>query len=76
MATRVAFDGQTHDLAALGTRAAELAAALERADARLRELEALLAVLTRARNAYIGDLRAEIVTHRSGVDLAALLDGE
>lgn len=76
MAEQIELDGQSHDLAALGARAAELAAALERAEALLREAEALLAVLTRARNAYIGDLRAEIVTRRSGVDLAALLDGD
>ena len=58
-----------------GHAARALAELLAFTDRRIAELEAQQAVLLRAKNAYIADLRTEIVTARSGVDLGALLDG-
>lgn len=39
---------------------------------RTLELQNLQAVLTRAKNAYIQDLNAEIIEKKSGVDLGAI----
>ncbi|EDM69398.1 hypothetical protein RAZWK3B_11687 [Roseobacter sp. AzwK-3b] len=40
----------------------------------LQEAQNLHAVLTKARHAYIADLKNEIVKGKSGVDLSALFD--
>jgi len=76
MTGRVTIDGTSHDLAGLGARARELARDVRQAEAMLREAEALRAALTRAKNAYIADLHAEIVRDRAGVALGALVDGD
>lgn len=72
---RIRIDGAETALDRLGDEARALADRIAFTDRRIAELEALQAVLLRAKNAYIADLRAEIVTARSGVDLSALLDG-
>jgi hypothetical protein len=76
MTGRVVIDGTSRDLAGLGARARELARDVRQAEAMLREAEALRAALTRAKNAYIADLHAEIVRDRAGVALGALVDGD
>lgn len=75
MVDRIELDGESLDAAALPDASREVLEAFLFAQDRLREAEALQAVLIRARNSYIAELRGEIVTARSGVDLSALLDG-
>lgn len=75
MVDRIVLDGDSFDAAALPASAREALDAFLFAQDRLREAEALQAALIRARNSYIAELRGEIVTARSGVDLAGLLDG-
>ena len=41
-------------------------------DQRVNELNNMVSLLLKAKNAYIADLNAEIVQERSGVDLGAL----
>jgi len=41
-------------------------------ETRIQEKQNLIALLLKAKNAYIADLNAEIVQERSGVDLGAL----
>lgn len=53
--------------------------ALERyrfVEERLRELRNTEALLTRARNAYIADLKDEILRARTGLDFSDLLSGD
>ena len=44
------------------------------ATTQLQEAENRMALLTKARNAYIADLKNEIIEGRTGVDLGALFD--
>lgn len=39
-------------------------------------LENMQALLIKAKNAYISDIKAEIIKNRTGVDLSALFDAE
>lgn len=43
---------------------------------KLEELNAQHALLTRAKNAYIEDIKSEVVQSKSGVDFAALLSDD
>jgi len=42
----------------------------------LKKLHAESAILLRAKNGYISDLKMEIIEKKSGVDLAALVGGD
>jgi len=76
MARRIVLEDRVYDIADLGDGAREAVEAFDQAEAMLREAEALRAALTRAKNAYIADLHAEIVRDRAGVALGALVDGD
>ena len=72
MAQILRFDGVDYDISTLS---AEGRAALERVrscDARMAELRNMRALLVRAKNSYLSELRSEIVAGKSGVDLASL----
>jgi hypothetical protein len=69
---RFRIDGAEYDV---GTLPPEGQALLERmtfAQLRLQELANQQALLTKAKNAYIADLKLEIVQGRTGVDLVGL----
>lgn len=75
MAARtVRLGGKDHDVSALSAEGQRMLAAYDHATERLNEAKRLLAVLTRAKNAYIADLKNEIIEGRTGVDLGALFD--
>ena len=43
---------------------------------KIEELDAQHAILTRAKNAYIEDIKSEVVQSKSGVDFAALFSDD
>lgn len=47
-----------------------LLASLNSLDASIKERSNLIAVLTRAKQAYIADLKAEIISKKAGLDLS------
>ncbi len=66
------LDGVQYDVEALSDEAREL---FERLTFTQLQVQALLnqrAILTKAKNAYIADLKSEIVQGKTGVDLNAL----
>ena len=70
--TRLKIGGQTYDVKSLNRDAIAIVESLHRVEARIQEKQNLIALLLKAKNAYIADLNAEIVQERSGVDLGAL----
>lgn len=70
------LDGTDHDLARASDEARRLVSKLQAVESVLKEKASLLAVLNRAKNAYIADLKTEIIKTKTGVDLAALFDPE
>lgn len=66
---RLRIDGVETPLDTLAPDLREAAERLGFAEARLRRLENRHALLLRARNGYVADLRAEVVRLRSGLDL-------
>ena len=66
------IDGVSYDTEDLSEEGKALLGRLQFARLTLHELTNQLALLTKAKNAYIADLKMEIVQGRTGVDLGAL----
>ena len=76
IAQTLRIDGEEFDLAQASDEANVLVARLKYLDILAEEKMNMLALLTKAKNAYISDIKAEIIKHKSGVDLSSLFDEE
>jgi len=72
MSRRFRMDGVEYGTEGLSQEGRDLVARLTFARLTLQELSNQQALLTQAKNAYIADLKMEIVQGRTGVDLGAL----
>lgn len=70
------IDGVEYETDALSQEGRNLVARLTLTRLTLQELSNQLALLTKAKNAYIADLRTEIIKNKTGVDLSTLFDEE
>jgi hypothetical protein len=52
----------------------DLALRLDRIGKEIHEKESLYAVLTRAKNSYVQELKREMIAGKSGVDIGSLFD--
>ena len=66
------LDGIMYAVADLNESAAELHAALNFTEAKIVELRNFVAILNRAKQAYISDISTEVVHGKTGIDLAEL----
>ena len=66
------LDGVEYSTDGLSEEGSGFVKQLEFTHLRLQELSNQSALMTKAKNAYIADLKMEIVRERSGVDLSAL----
>jgi hypothetical protein len=71
--TRVRLDNADYPVDALGPEGQALLENYAFADQQLRHLHNMQAILNKARNAYIADLKDEILRARSGLDFSDLL---
>ena len=76
MSQRFRMDGVEYGTEGLSQEGRDLAARLTFARLTLQELSNQQALLTKAKNAYIADLKTEIVKGRTGVDLGALFSDD
>lgn len=72
MKQRFLLDGVEYSTDSLSEEGSGLLKQLEFTQLRLHELSNQSALMTKAKNAYIADLKLEIIKERSGVDLSAL----
>jgi hypothetical protein len=70
------LDGEDYDLSKASAEAKALVARLQHLDHMFEEKSNLMALLTKAKNAYIADLKTEIIKNKTGVDLSSLFDEE
>ena len=70
------LDGEDYDLSKASDEAKALVARLQHLDRLFEEKTNLMALLTKAKNAYIADLKTEIIKNKTGVDLSTLFDEE
>jgi Family of unknown function (DUF6447) len=76
MTKRFRLDGVEYDADALSTEGRALVERLTFAHLQVQTLSNQQALLTKAKNAYIADLKSEIVQGRTGVDLGALFSDD
>ena len=70
------LDGEDYDLFNASDEAKVLVARLQQLDRLFEEKTNLMALLTKAKNAYIADLKTDIIKSKTGVDLSSLFDEE
>jgi hypothetical protein len=74
MAKTLRLGEKDYDVSVLSEEGRRTLALYQYATTQLQEAENRMALLTKARNAYIADLKTEIIEGRTGVDLGALFD--
>ena len=67
MKQRLRLDGVDHDVDSLSAEARQILTRLRYVEQRLQELHNQQAMLTKSKNAYIADLKAELLQPVSGV---------
>lgn len=72
MFEKVVLDGVEYDTGQLSSEGKALLAAYSFADRQLQEALSMRAVLTRARNSYIAELKSEMVKGKTGLELSDL----
>jgi Family of unknown function (DUF6447) len=70
------LDGRDYDLTTASEAAKALVMQLQSLDRLFEEKNNLMALLNKARNAYIAELKTEIIKNKTGVDLSTLFDQE
>jgi len=70
------LDGEDFDLSKASEEAKEFVVRLQHLDRLFEEKSNVMALLTKAKNAYIADLKAEIIKNKTGVDFSTLFDEE
>ena len=70
------LDGEDYDLSKASEEAKAIVARLQHLDRLFEEKSNLMALLTKAKNTYIADLKTEIIKNKTGVDLSSLFDEE
>jgi len=70
------LDGEEYDLSKASDEAKAFVVRLQHLDSLFEEKSNLMALLTKAKNAYIAELKTEIIKERTGVDLSSLFDEE
>lgn len=76
MSQRFRIDGVEYTTDSLSQEGRDLVAQLTFTRLTLQEMSNQMALLTKAKNAYIDDLKSEIVQGRTGVDLGALFSDD
>ena len=72
----VRLDGVDYDLDAASPEARSFVVKLRELDMLYQERNNFLVVLNKAKNAYIAELKTEIIKNKTGVDLSSLFDEE
>lgn len=69
---KLTIDGCVYEIDNISDEGKKLIELIQSTKIRLLDAGSLIAVLTRAKNAYIEDLKTEVIENKSGVDLGAL----
>lgn len=72
MAQTISIDGRDYDITGLSDQGKQDLAVLHHITQQLQEAQNMQAILTKARKAYLAELKNEIVMGKSGVDLSSL----
>lgn len=62
------LDDKEYDVEVLSAKAQQLTADLQNVTARIQETNNIIAILTKAKRAYIADLKSEMLSAKAGFD--------
>ena len=74
MSKKLRLDGVEYDIQQLSAEGRRTLAAYRHVNKQLNEARNMSAILTRAKNSYISELKSEIVKGKTGLDLGDLFD--
>ena len=74
MSQKINIDGVEYDFESLSPGAKAILEKLEHTETQIQDKQNLSALLTRAKNSYIRELKREMIEGKSGVDIASLFD--
>ena len=74
MSQKINVDGVEYDFESLSPEAKAVLEKLQHTDTQIQDNKNLSALLTRAKNSYIHELKREMIEGKSGVDIASLFD--
>jgi len=74
MPQKVNIDGVEYDFESLSPEAKAILEKLQHTETQIQDKQNLGALLTRAKNSYIQELKREMIEGKSGVDIASLFD--
>lgn len=76
MRQRFQIDGREYNMLDVSEEGRELVARLSFIKLKINEMNKQMALLAKAKNAYINDLKAEIIQTRTGVDFGDLFSND
>jgi len=76
MDQRFKIDGREYEILSMSQEGRELVERLRFINVKLQELQNNIALLSKAKNGYIEDLKTEIIQERTGVDFSDLFSDE
>ena len=76
MDQRFKIDGREYEISSMSLEGKELVERLTFINVKLQELQNSIALLSKAKNGYIEDLKTEIIQERTGVDFSDLFSDE
>ena len=74
MPQKINIDGVEYDFESLSQEAKAIFEKLQHTDQQILDKKNLSALLTRAKNSYVHELKREMIEGKSGVDIASLFD--
>jgi len=74
MSQKINIDGVEYDFESLSPEAKAILEKLQHTDTQIQDNKNLSALLTRAKNSYVHELKREMIEGKSGVDIASLFD--
>ena len=74
MAQKINVDGVEYDFESLSPEAKVISEKIKHTETQIQDKQNLSALLTRAKNSYIHELKREMIEGKSGVDIASLFD--
>ena len=74
MSQKINIDGVEYDFESLSPEAKAIIEKLQHTDTQIQDNKNLSALLTRAKNSYVHELKREMIEGKSGVDIASLFD--
>ena len=66
--SKITIDHTDYDLSEISVRARDLLESARSVDTKIKETKNMLAILTKAKRAYISDLKIEMLTAKAGLD--------